>query len=158
MIAAPRALLAALVVSVLASPAVALAQPAAKLPRIGVLHPGTGVGGGHLFDAFKEGMREHGYVEGRNVVYERRLAGLDPERSSALAGELIRLKVDVIVTGTDIDHCSQTADADDPDRDGNQDRPGRERLHREPGPSRRKRHGAQHDVPGTQREARAGWR
>ena len=54
--------------------------------------------GSHLRDAFLQGLRELGYVEGRNVVIEYRYAEGKPERLPALAAELVALKVDVIVT------------------------------------------------------------
>jgi ABC-type uncharacterized transport system substrate-binding protein len=49
--------------------------------------------------AFQEGLRELGYVEGQNIVIERRWAGGDPDRLPALATDLVRLKVDVIFAG-----------------------------------------------------------
>jgi putative tryptophan/tyrosine transport system substrate-binding protein len=48
------------------------AQPPKKVPRIGVLVPGAPTTASHLTAAFTQGMREHGYVEGQNVVVERR--------------------------------------------------------------------------------------
>lgn len=53
----------------------------------------------HLTRAFEDAMRELGYVEGRNVVYERRFADGKAERLPALAAELVALRPDVIVTG-----------------------------------------------------------
>jgi putative ABC transport system substrate-binding protein len=53
-----------------------------------------------LLDSLREGLRELGYVEGRNLVLERRYGNGDMERLPELAAELVRLKVDVIVTGT----------------------------------------------------------
>jgi ABC-type uncharacterized transport system substrate-binding protein len=78
-----------------------VAQPAAKLPKIGVLQPGTVAASQVLSEAFKQGMRELGYVEGQHVVFERRFAEGRPDRLADLAAELVRLKVDVIVTSTD---------------------------------------------------------
>jgi ABC-type uncharacterized transport system substrate-binding protein len=78
------------------------AQQPGKVARIGVLQPGTGASGAHLFEAFKQAMREQGYVEGQHVVFEHRLGDSKPERMSAVAAELVRLKVDVIVTATDV--------------------------------------------------------
>ena len=75
------------------------AQPAgAKVPRIGflALNPGANP---HLREAFLQGLRALGYVEGRNVVIEYRDAEGKLERLPALATELVALKVDVIVTG-----------------------------------------------------------
>ena len=77
------------------------AQPAAKAPRIGVLHASTAASASQNVEAFKQGLRERGYVEGQNIVVERRFGDGKAERISKLAAELVRLKVDVIVTATD---------------------------------------------------------
>src|SRR6266705_2636322 len=77
------------------------AQPAAKVPRIGVLHAATPAAVAQNSEGFKQGLREHGYVEGQNIVVERRYGGAAPERMAEVAAELLRLKVDVIVTSTD---------------------------------------------------------
>jgi putative ABC transport system substrate-binding protein len=53
-----------------------------------------------LYEAFRQGLRDLGYVEGRNVVIEYRGAEGKPERLPALAAELVALKVDVIVVGS----------------------------------------------------------
>lgn len=79
----------------------AVAQPVTRVPRIGVLQVGSPGASQALFDAFKQGMRERGYVEGQSVVLERRFAEGRSERLPGLAAELVRLKVDVIVTSTD---------------------------------------------------------
>jgi len=76
-------------------------QLGAKIPRIGVLQVGSAAATESLFEAFKRGMRERGYVEGQHVVFERRLGEARPERISDVAAELVRLKVDIIVTSTD---------------------------------------------------------
>src|SRR5450759_1906505 len=78
------------------------AQPAAKVYRIGFLLGATGDSVATLFDALNEGLRNLGYVEGRNVVFERRYADGRMERLPDLAAELVRLHVDVIVTGSNI--------------------------------------------------------
>ena len=85
-----------LVVVGLLSPAAAGAQQAAKVARIGYLgdNPAAGI---HLRAALLQGLRDLGYVEGRNVVIEYRLAEGKAERLPALAAELVALKVDVIV-------------------------------------------------------------
>src|SRR5438445_875532 len=90
------ALLAVLAVSLLAAPLRAEAQPAAEIARIGWLgdNPATSP---HLREAFRQGLRDLGYVEGRNVVIEYRFAEGKFERLPALAAELVALKVDVIV-------------------------------------------------------------
>jgi putative ABC transport system substrate-binding protein len=87
---------------VLAQRAVAQNPPGARIHRIGFI---GGVGptspeAGDLFRAFFDGMRERGYVEGRNYVFEGRYYGFQPERIPALVDELVALKVDVIVAGS----------------------------------------------------------
>src|SRR6478672_6226651 len=83
--------------TLLAAPLVADAQQAANVTRIGYLAHNLAASS-HLRDAFLQGLRELGYVEGRNVVIEYRYAEGKPERLPALAAELVALKVDVIVT------------------------------------------------------------
>ncbi len=95
------ALIVALTLGTLVAPLAANAQPAAKVPRIGVLHSGTATAVAQNVEAFKQGLRERGYVEGQNVVVERRFGESVPERIAEVAAELVRLKVDVIVTATD---------------------------------------------------------
>jgi putative tryptophan/tyrosine transport system substrate-binding protein len=82
----------------LAAPGAAEAQQAAKVARIGYLSLDLAPNR-HLHEAFRQGLRDLGYVEGRNVVTEYRDAEGKPERLPALAAELVALKVDVIVTG-----------------------------------------------------------
>jgi putative ABC transport system substrate-binding protein len=96
-----RTLTAILLVALLATPMAVEAQSAAKIPKIGVLQPGTAAGAQHFFEVFKQGMRERGYVEGRHVVFEHRRGDNNRERLSAGAAELVRLKMDIIVTSTD---------------------------------------------------------
>jgi putative ABC transport system substrate-binding protein len=74
------------------------AQQAAKVPRIGYLTGATPDGQSHRIEAFREGLRELGYVEGKNIVIEFRYAEGKADRLPALAGEFVRLKVDAIVT------------------------------------------------------------
>jgi putative ABC transport system substrate-binding protein len=80
----------------LAAPLAAEGQQAAKIARIGYLSPNLAASP-HLPEAFRQGLRNLGYVEGRNVVIEYRDAEGKPERLPALAAELVALKVDVIV-------------------------------------------------------------
>ncbi len=75
----------------------AWAQQAKKIPRIGVLSSGS-PGPSPLLDAFKQGLRDLGYVEGQNIVLEHRFGEGKLERLADLAAELVRLKVDVIFT------------------------------------------------------------
>ena len=95
-------LVAIFTIALLAAPLTAGAQQAPKAPRIGVLHPGAPAAASQLVAAFKQGLREHGYVEGQNIVVERRFAEARAERLSDIAAELVRLKVDVIVTSSDV--------------------------------------------------------
>jgi len=101
MIQAALRLSVTLTLGILAVPLLAGAQPTAKIPRIGVLQVGSATATESLFEAFKQGMREHGYVEGQHVVFERRLGEARAERIADVAAELVRLKVDIIVTSTD---------------------------------------------------------
>jgi putative ABC transport system substrate-binding protein len=84
--------------ALLTAPLAAEAQQAAKVARIGYLTIDLAASV-HLRDALLQGLRDLGYVEGRNVVIEYRDAGGKPERLPALAAELVALKVDVIVAG-----------------------------------------------------------
>jgi putative ABC transport system substrate-binding protein len=79
----------------LASPIEPEAEQTAKVPRIG--HLGTSPNP-DLTEAFRQGLRDLGYVEGRNVVIEYRNADRKVDRLPALAAELVALKVDVLVT------------------------------------------------------------
>src|SRR5712692_8813357 len=81
------------------SPVAAEAQQAAKVARIGFLADNPAASP-HLPEAFRQGLRDLGYVEGRNVVIEYRAAKGKLERLPALAAELVALKVDVIVAGS----------------------------------------------------------
>jgi putative tryptophan/tyrosine transport system substrate-binding protein len=84
--------------ALLATPLAAEAQQAAKVPRIGYLTTSLGVSPQRP-EAFRQGLRDLGYVEGRNLVIEYREAEGKVDRLPALAAELVALKVDVIVTG-----------------------------------------------------------
>ena len=77
--------------------AVAEAQQAAKVIQVGVLSSGSR-GQLAVFDPFRQGLRDLGYVEGNNIAIEYRFAEGKPERLPDLATELIRLNVDVIFT------------------------------------------------------------
>ena len=85
----------------LAASLVAEAQQAAKVYRIGLLggSPPNSPGGRRSWEGFFQGMRELGYVEGQNILVEGRWYGDRTDRLPALAAELVRLKVDVIVAG-----------------------------------------------------------
>lgn len=78
------------------------AQVPAKVFRIGLLSgaPPTSPEASHVWQTFFQALRDLGYVEGRNTVIEGRFYGDNAERLPALAAELVRLDVDVIVAGT----------------------------------------------------------
>src|SRR5262250_2780765 len=73
------------------------AQQPLKIPRIGILPPGPIAERVHLWEAFRQGLRELGYVEGQNITFAFPSAEVTLERLPHLAAELISLKVDVIV-------------------------------------------------------------
>ena len=79
-----------------AAPIAASAQQAGRVPRVGFLSPGTAVSA--PTEAFRQGLRELGYVEGQNLTVEYRWGDGDAARLPALAAELVRLRVDVLVT------------------------------------------------------------
>ena len=88
----------ALIIAFAMCGAVATAQHPAKIPRIGFLSPTFPSTNPAHREAFRQGLRELGYVEGKNIVIEWRSAEGKPDRLPALSAELVRLKVDVIVT------------------------------------------------------------
>src|SRR5215468_4245154 len=85
----------ALVLVGLLDPITVMAQQPTKIPRIGWL--GDDPATTHFREAFRQGLRDLGYVEGRNIVIEYRFAEGKVERFPAIAAELIALNVDVIV-------------------------------------------------------------
>jgi putative ABC transport system substrate-binding protein len=93
-----RAFLATIAGGLLAAPLAAEAQQANKPPRIGYLASSL-ASGLHVTEAFRQGLRDLGYVEGRTVVIEYRDAEGQLNRLPALAAELVALKVDVIQVG-----------------------------------------------------------
>src|SRR5262245_24368460 len=94
-----RTLLYGLGVGLLAAPLAAEAQQAAKVARIGYL--GTNLAAGlHMQEAFLQGLRDLGYVEGRNLLIDYRDAEGKLERLPPLAADLVARKVDVMVAPT----------------------------------------------------------
>jgi putative ABC transport system substrate-binding protein len=85
--------------ALLASPFTAEAQLAAKIARIGYLNVNAASANPRLFEAFRQGLRDLGYVEGRNLLIEFRSTEGKSERLQVLAAELVTLRVDVFVTG-----------------------------------------------------------
>jgi putative tryptophan/tyrosine transport system substrate-binding protein len=84
--------------TLLAAPLAAEAQQAGKVYRVGFLRNSSAALEANLVGPFREGLRELGYVEGRNIVIEYRWAEGEYERFPALIAELAALNVDVIVT------------------------------------------------------------
>src|SRR6266496_1806861 len=87
------------VVVLLAVAVIAEAQQTKKVPRIGFLAATSPSAISTRIEAFRQGLGELGYVEGKNIVIEYRYAEGNLDRLPALAAELVRLNVDVIVTG-----------------------------------------------------------
>jgi putative ABC transport system substrate-binding protein len=87
-----------LLLSVLAVPLAAAAQPAGKVYRIGFLSTDPPLA--PRWEALLNGLREHGYSEGRNLVFERRFSEGNAERFPELAAELVRLRVDCLIVTT----------------------------------------------------------
>src|SRR5713226_7952533 len=95
-----RALLLTLALSLLVAPLAARAQPAGKIPRIGVLAPGSPPAEpGRGLHTFLQALRDLGYIEGQTMALEIRWAENQPERYPDLAAELVQLPVDIIVAG-----------------------------------------------------------
>lgn len=80
-----------------AAPLVAEAQEGGKVWRVGVIVPGAPAAWADNFEAFRGGLRELGWIEGRNLILDRRYADYRYDRLPALAAELVALKPDVIV-------------------------------------------------------------
>src|SRR5262245_50603061 len=87
-----------LTLSLLTAPLAARAQAPGQVYRIGFL--GTDPPLAPLWEALLDGLREHGYVEGRNLVFERRFSDGHAERFLELAAELVRLRVDCLLVPT----------------------------------------------------------
>jgi putative ABC transport system substrate-binding protein len=95
-----RAFISTLAGGLLAAPLAAEAQPAGKMPRIGVLLPAEPASPTEPnASAFRQGLRDLGYVEGQSIAVEYRYAHGRTERYAELAHELVQLKVDVLVAG-----------------------------------------------------------
>jgi putative ABC transport system substrate-binding protein len=92
-----RAFLGTMASGLLAAPLAVEAQPAGKMPKVGILIVGSAPD--PLLEAFRRGLRDLGYTEDQNVVIAPRFAHGKPERYPALVGELLDLKVDVLVAG-----------------------------------------------------------
>jgi putative tryptophan/tyrosine transport system substrate-binding protein len=82
---------------ILTTPHSAYAQQPAKVPRIGYVTPTAADPMSPRIKAFQQGLRELGYIEGKNISVEYRFAEGKPERFPDLVAELVALKVDIIV-------------------------------------------------------------
>jgi putative ABC transport system substrate-binding protein len=86
-----------LTLRMLIAPCTVTAQPRSAVPRIGILTLAAEAST-PVWEAFRQGLRDLGYVEGKNISLEYRFAAGQPERLSALVAELVRDQVDIIVT------------------------------------------------------------
>lgn len=77
----------------------AQAQQPTKIARVGYLSPGDSVSRSYRIEAFRQALKELGYIEGKNIIIEYRFGGATQERLPELARDLLRLKVDVIFAG-----------------------------------------------------------
>ena len=91
----------ALMAGVFSAPLASFAQQPARIARVGFLHPASPQGGWEMrLQVFRDGLRELGYVEGKNLQLEVRWGEGKLERLPTLAAELVQLKVDVIVAAS----------------------------------------------------------
>ena len=93
--------IAVLLLAVVAGGLPVAAQQAPKIPKVGLSTPSTPVAAAPLVEAFKQGLRELGYIEGKTILLEVRYGDAKPERLRELARDLVAVKVDVIVVSTD---------------------------------------------------------
>jgi len=108
--ASPAMFLVTLVLGILLAPLTSDAQPSTKIPRVGFLFPGTSSLASLRLEPFRQALRELGYVEGQNLTLENRWAEGQLERLPDLAADLVRLKVDVILTAaTPAAHAAKNA-------------------------------------------------
>jgi ABC-type uncharacterized transport system substrate-binding protein len=92
-----RASLCTASMSLLAAPRAVEAQTAGKVPTIGLLFPASEAASRTQDEAFRQGLREHGYVEGQNLMVVRSYADGDPDCLAREASELVRSGVDILV-------------------------------------------------------------
>src|SRR5258706_16071498 len=89
----------AIALSCAMSAAAAHAQSTAKIPRIGFQLDAPVSATAARIEGFRQGLRELGYLEGKNIIIEWRSSEGKPERRGEIAAEIVRLKVDIIVSG-----------------------------------------------------------
>jgi putative ABC transport system substrate-binding protein len=105
-----RTFIGTVAVGVLAAPFAATAQPEGKVHRIGYLASGSAENSKSAMAPFEQRLRDLGYVEGKNIVIERRYADLDYARGNEQAAELVRLGMDIIVApATGVAHAAKNA-------------------------------------------------
>ena len=95
-----RRFISAVAAGFVAMPVASRAQESARVWRIGFLEAGAPAANQHFLDAFKRGLSERGYVEGRNVVIVERWGDGYVDRFPALLGELVQEKVDIVVVAS----------------------------------------------------------
>src|SRR5262252_3578200 len=93
-----RAFLGAVTGGLLAAPLAGEGQESTTRPRVGFVGAESSSTNQHFLDAFRQGLRDQGYVDGQNIILEARWAEGRSERFPELIGELIRLKPRVILT------------------------------------------------------------
>ena len=137
-----RELLAALGGAAAAWPLAARAQQAGKPPTIGFLGQTTLSGGSEWVAAFVQRLHELGWNEGRTIAIEYRWAEGREERFAEIAAEIVRLRVDVIVTSGTPQVLAVKQDIGHPDRVRDGCRSGRHRPSGQSGATGRQRHPA----------------
>ena len=111
-----RSVLASAIALVASPPFVATAQPTVTVPKIGFLVPASGIyirTPTAIFDAFRRGLTDLGYIEGRSVRYEYR-SGPNRAARDDMAAELVRLEVDVLVAAGAAAYAAKAASASIP--------------------------------------------
>ena len=115
-------------------------QPA--MPVVGFLRSTPATGFAYIVDAFRQGLNDAGFVEGKNVAIEYRWADNQQDRLPELAADLMRRQVAAIVGGRRSGGASkQSRNRDDADRIRHRSRPGQNRSGRKPQPAGRQYHG-----------------
>src|SRR5688572_13289668 len=94
-----RTFIGGVAIGLVAAPHSAGAQPARKVHRIGYLGVTSPSSAARSIEAFREGLRELGWIEGQNIIIDYRFAEARFDRLPDLAAELVRLKVDVLAAG-----------------------------------------------------------
>jgi putative ABC transport system substrate-binding protein len=95
-----RTFIGSVAVGLLAGPLPAPAQQTRKVWLIGYLDQGSAAGNGRYFEAFRHGLQDHGWIEGKNIALEVRFSEGKAEQLPALAAELVRRKVDLIAASS----------------------------------------------------------